>query len=94
MKKILGYFSAAFLAAFLAVTAQFTLVSAQQSNGGHPSEACIACAQACQLEFEACKVERAGQKNGFGTCARDLEQCGAACRKPGGACNPQAGGGR
>lgn len=88
MKRILGYFSAAFLAAFLAVTMQSSLASAQQSNGGHPSPECEACAQACRDAFEACKVERAGQKNGFGTCARDLEQCGAACRKPGGACNP------
>ena len=93
MKKILGYFSAAFLAAFLALTAQFSLVSAQQSSGGHPTPECVACAQACETAFEACKVERADQKNGFGTCARDLEQCGASCRKPGGACNPQTDGG-
>jgi hypothetical protein len=93
MKKILGYFSAAFLAAFLALTAQFSLVSAQQSSGGHPTPECEACAQACRDAFDACKLERAGQKNGFGTCARDLEQCGAACRRPGGACNPQTDGG-
>jgi hypothetical protein len=94
MKKILGYFSAAFLAAFLAVTAQFTLVSAQQSNGGHPTPECEACAQACRDAFELCKLTNGTSKSAFGKCARDLEQCAAACRKPGGACNPQADGGR
>jgi hypothetical protein len=94
MKKVLGYFSAAFLAAFLAVTAQFTLVSAQQSNGGHPTPECEACAQACRDAFELCKLNNGTSKSAFGHCARDLEQCGAACRKPGGACNPQTGGGR
>ena len=89
MKRILGYFSAAFLAAFLALTAQFTLVSAQQPSGGHPTPECEACAQACRDEFEACKLANGTAKSAFGKCARDLEQCGAACRRPGGACNPQ-----
>lgn len=94
MKKILGYFSAAFLAAFLGLTAQFTLVSAQQSNGGHPTPECEACAQACRDEFENCKLVNGTSKSAFGMCARELEQCGAACRRPGGACNPQTDGGR
>jgi len=88
MKKIFGYFSAAFLAAFLAVTVQTSLASAQQSNGGHPSPECEACAQACRDEFEQCKLINGTSKSAFGQCARELEQCGARCRKPGGACNP------
>ncbi|HEX8503202.1 MAG TPA: hypothetical protein VF659_21640 [Pyrinomonadaceae bacterium] len=94
MKKILGCFSAAFLAAFLAVTAQFTLVSAQQSSGGHPTPECEACAQACRDAFELCKLENGTSKSAFGKCAREQQQCGADCRKPGGACNPQADSGR
>jgi len=90
MKKILGYFSAAFLAAFLAVTAQFSLVSAQQSNGGHPTPECEACAQACRDAFELCKLTNGTSKSAFGKCASEQQKCGADCRRPGGACNPQA----
>lgn len=92
MKKMFGYFSAAFLAAFLAVAVQTSLVSAQQSSGGHPSPECQACAQACETEFENCKAVNGTSKSAFGKCARDLEQCGARCRKPGGPCNPQTDG--
>ncbi len=93
MKKTLGYFSAAFLAAFLVLTAQFSLASAQKSNGGHPTPACEACAEACRIEFEDCKRLNGTSKSAFGQCARQLEQCGAACRRPDGACNPQTDGG-
>ena len=88
MKKVFGYFSAAFLAAFLAVTLQTSLASAQQSNSGHPSPECEACAQACRDEFDLCKLTNGTSKSAFGKCAEALEKCGAECRKPGGACNP------
>ena len=94
MKKTIGYFSAAFLAAFLAVTMQFSFVSAQQPSGGHPTPECEACAQACRDEFELCKLTNGTSKSAFGKCAAALEKCGAACRRPGGACNPQTDGGK
>ncbi len=89
MKRSLAYFSAAFLAAFLAVAMQFSLASAQRSSGGNPTPACEACAQDCRDAFELCKFTNGTSKSAFGKCAREQQQCGADCRGPGGACNPQ-----
>jgi hypothetical protein len=87
MKRRVGYLSALVLAAALAVITQFSFATAQRPSGGHPTPECEACAQACRVEFEACKAS--GRP--FGQCASEQQQCGAACRRPGGACNPQTG---
>ena len=87
MRIKVGYFLGFALAVILAVVTHFTFVSAQKNSGGHPTPECEACAQACRVEFEACKA--AGRP--FGVCAREQQKCGAECRKPGGACNPQTG---
>ena len=85
MGRRVGYLSAFVLAAALAVAASFSFATAQRPSGGHPTPECVACAEACRMEFEACKA--AGRP--FGECAREQQKCGADCRKPGGACNPQ-----
>jgi hypothetical protein len=87
MKRRLAYVSTAVFAVIVAVGVQFS--SAQQNNGGHPSEACQACAQACRDKFELCKIENGTSKSAFGKCASEQQKCGAECRGPGGACNPQ-----
>lgn len=85
MRRRLAYISSFALAAALSVMLQFSFATAQRPSGGHPTPECEACAQACRVEFEACKA--AGRP--FGECAREQQKCGADCRKPGGACNPQ-----
>lgn len=89
MKRRLGYISASVLTVALAVALQFSFATAQQPSGGHPTPACEACAQDCPDAFELCKITNGTSRSAFGHCARDLEQCAAACRRPGGACNPQ-----
>jgi hypothetical protein len=88
MKRRLAYFSTSLLAVVLAVVVQFSFASAQRDNSGHPTPECVQCAQDCQIAFEACKATNGTSKSAFGQCARALEQCGADCRKPGGACHP------
>lgn len=87
MGRKASYFFGLALAAILAVATHFSFAAAQRPSGGHPTPECEECAQACRVEFEACKA--AGRP--FGQCAREQQQCGAACRRPGGACNPQTG---
>ncbi len=88
-------FSTALLAAVFAVILPFSAPTgtAQQSSGGHPTPECEQCAQDCRDAFELCKLQNGTSKSAFGQCAREQQQCGAACRRPGGACNPQTDGG-
>ena len=85
MKRKVSYLVAFVFAVVLAVILQLSLATAQRPSGGHPTPECQACAQACRDAFEVCKAE--GRP--FGECAREQQQCGAACRRPGGACHPQ-----
>lgn len=89
MRGRVGYLSAAVFAVVVALGMQFSFASAQQPSSGHPTPECQACATACELAFEACKAN-GEEKSKFGKCARDLEQCAADCRQPGGACHPGA----
>lgn len=93
MKRRLTYLATAVFAVVLALGVQFSFASAQ-SNSGHPSPACEACAQDCRDGFELCKLTNGTSKSAFGKCASELEKCAAACRQPGGACNPQTQSGR
>lgn len=87
MRKRVVYFSLSLALALVALVGQFAppQAVAQRPSPGHPTPACEECAQDCRDAFEACKL--AGTP--FGVCAREQQQCGAACRARGGACNPQ-----
>jgi hypothetical protein len=94
MGKRFAYFTTVFLGVVLAVLMELAVapsvtIGAQRNSGGHPTPECQACAQACETQFEECKATNGEEKSAFGKCAEKLEQCGAACRRPGGACNPQ-----
>jgi hypothetical protein len=87
MRNRITYFTISLAVALAALVTQFapSQAVAQRPSGGHPTPACEECAQACRVEFEACKA--AGRP--FGECAREQQKCGADCRRPGGACHPQ-----